>query len=108
MASIWILVILAYASICCVEAEDGSVRFLVLGDWGGQSKKPHYTKAEEDIAEQMGKVASDINANFTIVVGDNFYDDGVTDVDDPRFKETFEVKVTPHDTRLFVCWRPPS
>jgi len=85
-------VVLLCTSICCIEAEDGTLRFLVLGDWGGKSDKPYYTKAEKDIAEQMGEVASDINANFTIVVGDNFYEDGVKDVDDSRFKETFEVR----------------
>ncbi|XP_065914958.1 tartrate-resistant acid phosphatase type 5-like [Dysidea avara] len=90
MASLWILAILLYTCICRIQAEDGTIRFLVLGDWGGKPKKPYYTKSEDDIAEQMGKVASGINANFTIVVGDNFYEDGVTDVDDPRFKETFE------------------
>ena len=39
----------------------------------------------------MGKTAADIDANFTIALGDNFYDDGVEDVDDKRFKDTFEV-----------------
>ena len=106
MASLWILAILLYTCICRIQAEDGTIRFLVLGDWGGKPKKPYYTKSEDDIAEQMGKVASGINANFTIVVGDNFYEDGVTDVDDPRFKETFEVKGQVLDG--YVWRRPPS
>lgn len=39
----------------------------------------------------MGKKASEIGSQFTVALGDNFYLMGVSDVDDPRFKETFEV-----------------
>ncbi len=43
------------------------------------------------VAVQMGKRAEKIGSQFTISVGDNFYGTGVKDVDDPRFKETYEV-----------------
>ena len=78
---------------CCsaAQGENGVLKFMMVGDWGGQSKKPYYTESEGRIADQMGKTAADIDANFTIALGDNFYDDGVEDVDDKRFKETFEV-----------------
>ena len=63
----------------------------MIGDWGGQPSAPYYTRAEADIADQMGKKATEVGARFTVALGDNFYDEGVKNVDDPRFKETFEV-----------------
>ena len=88
------LLAICLAALFCSAAEgkDSVLRFMMIGDWGGQSSKPHYTDAEMKVSDQMGKTASDIGANFTVAVGDNFYDDGVKDVDDKRFKETFEVR----------------
>ena len=68
-----------------------SLNFMVVGDWGGQDDPPYYTNPEHDVAKQMGDIAASMGAQFTLSMGDNFYDNGVTDVDDPRFKETFEV-----------------
>lgn len=65
--------------------------FVMLGDWGGQPEPPYYTPAQKYVASQMGKKAAEINSKFTIALGDNFYHFGVKDVDDPRFKATFEV-----------------
>ena len=42
------------------------------------------------MAKQMGDIAASVGAQFTLSMGDNFYDNGVTDVNDPRFKDTFE------------------
>jgi len=70
-----------------------TLSFLVVGDWGGQSDSPYYTSAQKDVALQMGRMAKEIDSKFTIGLGDNFYDVGVTDVDDPRFNTTFEVSV---------------
>ena len=69
-----------------------SLNFMVVGDWGGQDDPPYYTNPEQDVAKQMGVIAASMGAQFTLSVGDNFYDNGVANVDDPRFKETFEVK----------------
>ena len=73
------------------EAAASSLKFMVVGDWGGQSDPPYYTEPEQDVAKQMGDIAASVGAQFTLSMGDNFYDNGVTDVDDPRFKDTFEV-----------------
>lgn len=76
-----------------VSAPDG-LNFLVIGDWGGQPEHPYYTPAESAIAKVMGNKATEIGSQFTLALGDNFYDMGVRDVDDNRFKETFEVVYT--------------
>lgn len=72
---------------------DTSVNFMVVGDWGGQDDHPYYTDPEQDVAKQMGQVAAAMGAQFTLSMGDNFYENGVKDVDDPRFKATFEVSI---------------
>ena len=76
--------------VCSNKAED-TLDFVMIGDWGGQPSEPYYTTAEADIANQIGKKAAEIGAQFTVALGDNFYDSGVKNVEDPRFKETFEV-----------------
>ena len=74
------------------RAAASSLNFMVVGDWGGQDNPPYYTDPEQDVAEQMGQIAAQMGAQFTLSMGDNFYDNGVTNVDDLRFKETFEVR----------------
>ena len=78
-------------SICCALGARGDLAFTVVGDWGGQTSNPYTTPAECSISEQMGVRAQMIGSQFTVALGDNFYVDGVKDVDDPRFKETYEV-----------------
>ena len=73
-------------------AAASSLNFMVVGDWGGQNDPPYYTDPEQDVAKQMGDIAASMRAQFTLSMGDNFYDNGVADVDDPRFKDTFEVR----------------
>ena len=73
------------------KSDDQTLNFLVLGDWGGQPDPPYTTEAETSIAAVMGSVAASENSQFTLALGDNFYDRGVKDVNDPRFNYTFEV-----------------
>jgi len=83
------LVILIWLT--CVT--NGELNFLVIADWGGDGIWPHYTLAQRHNAEQMGKTAEQIGSQFTVALGDNFYPLGVKDVNDSRFKSTFEVSV---------------
>ena len=69
----------------------GNLTFLMVGDWGGKEWDPYYTNAEQDVAKQMGIVGENIESSFTVSLGDNFYWFGVQDVDDHRFRETYEV-----------------
>ncbi|RDX75535.1 Purple acid phosphatase 17 [Mucuna pruriens] len=63
---------------------DGSLSFVVIGDWG---RKGTYNQSE--VATQMGRVAATLNIDFVISTGDNFYDDGLTGIDDPAFENSF-------------------
>ena len=72
--------------------DDQILNFLVLGDWGGSPDPPYTTEAEKSVASVMGNVAASKKSQFTLALGDNFYDQGVKDVSDPRFNYTFEVR----------------
>ncbi|KAJ9554038.1 hypothetical protein OSB04_018083 [Centaurea solstitialis] len=63
---------------------DGSLDVLVIGDWG---RRGLYNQS--DVAFQMGKMGENLDADFIISTGDNFYDDGLTDEEDPLFVESF-------------------
>ena len=82
---------LCAVSLPVVTVSASPLSFTVLGDWGGQDDAPYTTQAETRIAATMGEVAASVSAQFTVALGDNFYDNGVKDVHDPRFNETFEV-----------------
>ena len=74
-----------------VPIQEDTLNFVMLGDWGGKPYYPYYTSAEKTISVSMGAKAQEIGSHFTVAMGDNFYDNGVTDVNDKRFKTTFEV-----------------
>ena len=67
----------------CLSVE--SLRFLALGDWGGLPFWPYATPIEMAVGEQMGKITTAYQTSFNLALGDNFYFDGVTDVEDKRF-----------------------
>lgn len=68
------------------QEEDATSGFnvLVVGDWG---RLGLYNQSA--VAEQMARVAEEIEVEFIISVGDNFYPSGLTDVDDPAFNQSF-------------------
>jgi tartrate-resistant acid phosphatase type 5 len=73
------------------EILSDSLRFVAVGDWGGQPKPPYTTPIQLQVAAQMGNTAQDFGSQFTLGIGDNFYDKGIrTNEDDIRFNATFE------------------
>eukprot|EP01084_Bolivina_argentea_P304912 526684_1 len=72
------------------DAAKNSLDILVMGDWGGSPNKPYTTADEVDTAKIMGEIGSDVAVDAVWGLGDNFYNDGVVNEYDPRFKETFE------------------
>ncbi|XP_043695574.1 purple acid phosphatase 8-like [Telopea speciosissima] len=63
---------------------DGSLSFLVIGDWG---RRGAYNQSQ--VALQMGRIGEKLDVNFVVSTGDNFYDNGLTGVDDVAFEESF-------------------
>ena len=63
-----------------------SLRFLVIGDMGGSPTWPYTTPVEVGTADEMAKVAKQYSVQFILELGDNFYDDGVKNVEDKRFE----------------------
>jgi hypothetical protein len=66
------------------KKSDGSLSFLVIGDWG---RKGGFNQSL--VAHQMGVVGEKLDIDFVISVGDNFYDDGLKGVNDPSFEASF-------------------
>ncbi|XP_024032456.1 purple acid phosphatase 17-like, partial [Morus notabilis] len=64
--------------------DDGSLSFLVIGDWG---RRGSFNQSE--VAFQMGKVGEKLDIDFVVSTGDNFYDNGLTSEQDPTFEESF-------------------
>ncbi|KAJ4814911.1 Purple acid phosphatase [Rhynchospora pubera] len=82
-----LLVSVALAGLTTIEhslKEDGSLAILVVGDWG---RKGTYNQSL--VAQQMGKVGKGLDIDFVISTGDNFYEDGLTGLDDEAFEQSF-------------------
>ncbi len=61
------------------------LNFVTIGDWGrGGAEK------QREVGQQMGRSAEAIGSRFVISVGDNFYEDGVSGLDDPQWQDSFE------------------
>ncbi|XP_068720388.1 tartrate-resistant acid phosphatase type 5-like [Montipora capricornis] len=88
MAFPQLIPLLLFSSFSFGQSEE--LRFLVLGDWGGMLFYPYTTYYERAVSKTLGKVAEEFGTQFTIGLGDNFYEFGVKNEDDPRFQETFE------------------
>ena len=59
--------------------------FVVLGDWGRRG-----SDSQAEVGATMGRSAEAVRSRFTISLGDNFYERGVTGIDDPQWSDSFE------------------
>ena len=66
-------------------AEEAALSFLLVGDWGRNGH--HHQRA---VARQMAQTAQETGSLYTVSVGDNFYENGVTSVSDPQWQSSFE------------------
>eukprot|EP01035_Chromulina_nebulosa_P018415 gene18415-24119_t len=53
-------------------------RFLQIADWGGISNNPFYTPSQLSTAIGMKHKADELNMQFVVALGDNFYDNGIS------------------------------
>ena len=76
---------------------EDSVNFLVLGDWG---RNGHYQ--QRAVAKWMDIVMEQLDGDFIVTTGDNFYSNGVASVNDPYWQSSYEaIYDGPH---LFENW----
>eukprot|EP01116_Phalansterium_solitarium_P013614 TRINITY_DN3100_c0_g1_i1.p1 TRINITY_DN3100_c0_g1~~TRINITY_DN3100_c0_g1_i1.p1 ORF type:complete len:307 (-),score=99.68 TRINITY_DN3100_c0_g1_i1:168-1088(-) len=77
----------AFMALSCSAQE---LKFVAVGDWGGQSNAPYTTSIQLQVAAQMGETAAAFGSQFTLGIGDNFYDTGINGNDhNMRFNATF-------------------
>lgn len=62
-----------------------AVNFSALGDWGRDGKFN-----QKEVGYVMGVANEKVNAEFITTVGDNFYENGVDNVEDKQWKTSFE------------------
>jgi hypothetical protein len=82
-----------------LQKKDKTLQFIAMGDWG-RNGADH----QKEVAVQMGKTATEINAQFVIATGDNFYPSGVISEFDPLWHYSFENIYT--DFHLQWDWYP--
>ncbi|KAJ0987564.1 hypothetical protein J5N97_005920 [Dioscorea zingiberensis] len=63
---------------------DESLSLLVIGDWG---RNGNFNQSQ--VAAQMGRMGEELDIDFVISTGDNFYDNGLEGVDDKQFEDSF-------------------
>jgi hypothetical protein len=93
----WTLAALVFLYAGFAQAAPDELRFMVMGDWGKplSQEQPHMPGAGQlQVAEAMARYAENHKVNspvqFVVLTGDNFYENGVTGVDDIQWKTKFE------------------
>lgn len=62
-----------------------TLRFLAIGDWGRDGDF-----GQQATADQMAKSAEAFRPQFVVSTGDNFYENGVDSIQDPRWQTSYE------------------
>ena len=63
----------------------GALEFVAIGDWGRRGDR-----LQRDVADAMAAWTAAHPVRFVLSVGDNFYEYGVSSVDDPQWRASFE------------------
>eukprot|EP01098_Paradermamoeba_levis_P003566 TRINITY_DN1608_c0_g1_i1.p1 TRINITY_DN1608_c0_g1~~TRINITY_DN1608_c0_g1_i1.p1 ORF type:complete len:254 (-),score=67.51 TRINITY_DN1608_c0_g1_i1:405-1100(-) len=81
--SLSLLFLIAFVGISLAK-----IQFIAMGDWGTHHEGKDTSQV--DVSAAMAKVADSKGLDFVVALGDNFYDNGVSSVDDPLFKIDYE------------------
>ncbi|MCC9135005.1 metallophosphoesterase [Pontibacter silvestris] len=68
-----------------LESVDGALEFALVGDWGRGGE--YY---QRNMATQLAKAVTGVNASFIVSTGDNIYPNGVASIHDPLWNLSFE------------------
>lgn len=79
------------------QAAAPALPFIAVGDWGRAGQ--HH---QRQVGVAMGRAAAAARSRFVLSLGDNFYEDGVSGVDDPQWADSFEA-IYP-DPALMCPW----
>lgn len=77
--------------------DEDAFSFLVLGDFG---RNGYFGQTE--VAQMMDQAAHQLDIEFVVTTGDNFYENGVASVNDPLIQSSFENVYT--GPSLLVDW----
>merc|ERR1712044_56927 len=69
---------------------DGKVSFSLIGDWGGDQITGDLTQLNLNISKSLDKTAPVLDTDFLLLLGDNFYDVGVPNLNSERFDQNFQ------------------
>lgn len=78
-------------------SEAGTVRFIALGDTG-EGNEDQYM-----VAAAIVELCAVKGCDFAMLLGDNFYDSGVSGVDDPQWQEKFELPYADFTFPVYVA-----
>lgn len=85
------------------RAPDDALNFYTIGDWGVRGL-PVGSDAQLSVARGMSCVARESPPKFIATLGDNFYPNGVTSIEDQQFVNKFENVYD--DASMHVPWYP--
>ncbi|MCU0447510.1 MAG: tartrate-resistant acid phosphatase type 5 family protein [Microscillaceae bacterium] len=74
-----------------------ALNFLAVGDWG---RNGEYN--QQKVADRMGEASHQLEAEFVVSLGDNFYPNGVASTQDPHWQVSFENVYKAHS--LMIDW----
>ena len=65
---------------------DSKLKFITIGDWGCETSTGTTSNNQAMVAKAMTEYARKYGVNFIVSVGDNFYERGVTSLNDPKVR----------------------